>query len=76
MVLELNAKFNLDCWVRTIKHKGGKPIIVIPSRSYPKFHSLVKNYMAPSIMYKLQTPKASFSSPLSTTFHQVNCSKV
>lgn len=63
MVLELNAKFNLDCWIRTIKHKGNKPIIVIPSRSYPKFYNLVKDYMAPSMMYKLPTPKASYISP-------------
>ena len=57
VVLELNVKFDLECYVRLIPSKGNTAIIVIPSRSYPKFHSLVKNYMYSSMIYKLPTPK-------------------
>ena len=59
MVKELNDKYNLDCWMRILQNKGGKPIIVIPSKSYPKFHSLVKEHIDSSMMHKLPAPKGS-----------------
>lgn len=59
MVTELNNKYNLDCWMRILQNKGGKPIIVIPSKSYPKFYNLVKDHIDASMMHKLPTPKGS-----------------
>jgi hypothetical protein len=53
MVNELNDKFGLDCWMRLLANKGGKPIIVVPSKSYHKFRSLVLQHMHTSMMHKL-----------------------
>lgn len=57
MVKELNDKFGFNCWMRILNNKGGKPIIVIPSKSYPKFYNLVKEHMHVSMMYKLPAIK-------------------
>lgn len=56
IVTELNDKYQLDCWIRALNNKKGKPIIVIPSRKYPKFHIMVKNYIHSSMIHKLPTP--------------------
>lgn len=53
MVKELNDKFNLDCWMRLLANKGGRPIIVLPSKSYARFCDLVKPHMDKSMMHKL-----------------------
>jgi hypothetical protein len=55
MAAELNDKYSLACWVRLVKDKG-QPIICFPSHTYPIFHNLVKDYMAPCMMYKLPAP--------------------
>lgn len=53
MVDELNYKYDLNSRVRIINRKHGQPVIVIPSRSYPKFYSIVHQYIDESMMYKL-----------------------
>lgn len=53
MVKELNEKFNLDCWMRILSNKGNKPIIVVPSKSYPKFYNLVNTKIHKSMIHKL-----------------------
>lgn len=50
MMMELSAKFNLDCEVRTNK---GKKIIVIKSNSYFLFLSLINPYLIPEMRDKL-----------------------
>lgn len=52
-VQEMNEKFDLNCWIRLIKHRIYQPIIVIPSYSYTKFRNLIIPYMHDSMMYKL-----------------------
>jgi len=54
MSTELNDKFGFGCWVRLVKK--GQPIICLPSRAYPQFYDLVKDYIHPSMRHKLPLP--------------------
>lgn len=50
LCLELKAKFNLKCEIRSNK---GKKVIVITEESFPIFYTLVSPYVIPSMRHKL-----------------------
>jgi len=52
LVNVLKLKFNLDC--RYQQKLPGQWIIIIPNRDLPKLHSLVSEYIHPSMLYKIR----------------------
>lgn len=56
MTTELNAKYGFDCYMRMVTvHSYNKsyPIIVVPSKSYAKFYTIVAPHIHTSMLYKL-----------------------
>jgi hypothetical protein len=54
MCIELQSKFNFNCWVKFNKNK---PVIVISGSSYEDFFNLTNEFIVPSMKKKLPSPR-------------------